>query len=107
VGDPPQLLLREQREEADPGKECRMVLIQPENQLSATYVGFLRTPIVADDTDISTAICEDSGTLGLRRAVRKRVNAWERKILSPSSGGRRHEAGKGACRRDGKGARAP
>jgi hypothetical protein len=35
VADPPQLLLREQRKEADPGKECRVVLIQPENQLSA------------------------------------------------------------------------
>jgi hypothetical protein len=38
VGDPPQLLLREQREEVDPGKERRVVLIQPKNQLSAHYM---------------------------------------------------------------------
>src|SRR5215210_1095511 len=69
VGDPPQLLLREQREEADPGKERRVILIQPENQLSANYMGFLETPIVSDDTDISTAIGEDFGALGLRRPV--------------------------------------
>ena len=69
MGDPPQLLVREQREEANPGKECRMVLIQPENQLSSNYMGFLRTLIVSDDTDISTAIGEDLGILGLRRPV--------------------------------------
>jgi hypothetical protein len=40
VGDPPQPLWREQREEADPGKECRIVLIQPENQLSANYIAY-------------------------------------------------------------------
>src|SRR5215212_1990670 len=38
VGDPPQLLLREQREEVDPGKEHRVVLIQPKNQLSAHHM---------------------------------------------------------------------
>jgi hypothetical protein len=69
VGDPPQLLLREQCEEADPGKECRVILRQPENQLPANYMGFLYTPIVSDDTDISTAIGEDFGALGLRRSV--------------------------------------
>ena len=36
-GDPPQLLLREQRKQANPGKERRVVFIQPENQLSANY----------------------------------------------------------------------
>jgi hypothetical protein len=69
VDDPLQLLLREQREETDPGKECRIVFIQPENQLSANYTGFLQTPIVSDDTDTSTAIGEDLGALGLRRSV--------------------------------------
>jgi hypothetical protein len=53
--------LREQREEADPGKECRIVLVQPENQLSANDMGFLYTLIASDDTDISTAIGEDLG----------------------------------------------
>jgi len=32
-------------------------------------MGFLYTPIVSDDTDISTAIGEDFGALGLRRSV--------------------------------------
>ena len=45
VGDPPQLLSREQREETDPGKECRMVLIQPENQLSANYMAYYIRPL--------------------------------------------------------------
>jgi hypothetical protein len=38
VGDPPQLLLRERCEEADPGKERRVVLIQPEKQFSSNYM---------------------------------------------------------------------
>ena len=46
-----------------------MVLIQPENQLSSNYMASLHTPIVSDDTDISTAIGDDLGTLGLRRPV--------------------------------------
>jgi hypothetical protein len=69
-GDPSQLLLRERCEEADPGKERRVVLIQPENQLSSNYMDFLHSLIVSDDTDISTAIGEDLGALGLRRPVR-------------------------------------
>jgi hypothetical protein len=68
VGDPPQLRPREHREEVDPGKELHVVIIQPENQLSAKYMGCLHTPIVSDDTDISTVIGEDFGALGLRRS---------------------------------------
>ena len=40
VGDPPQLLLREQREEADPGKERRVVLIQPKKPALRDLHGF-------------------------------------------------------------------
>jgi hypothetical protein len=61
--------LREEREEADPGKECRVVLIQPENQLSRELHGLLHMPIVSDDTDTWTVIGEDLGALGLRRSV--------------------------------------
>ena len=45
VGDPLQLLWREQREETNAGKECRMVLIQPENQLSANYIAYYIRPL--------------------------------------------------------------
>jgi UDP:flavonoid glycosyltransferase YjiC (YdhE family) len=65
VGDPPQLLFRERCEEADPGKERRVVLIQPK---TVPYIEELRPEVVVSDIlTLAPALAAEAA--GVRRAT--------------------------------------